>query len=150
MQANNYPQWWDKTITIYNKYQDKQTQVVRWYRFTVDNCFWKNVSSKITVGDTVLETYDLVCRIPQSDLFLPPYQWEELPNDKMSNYFTLSKGDIIVLGEIKDEIDEYSKNKRSTDFLAKYKDLQGCMTIDRVSINTDTGMLNPHYHVRGE
>lgn len=150
MQGSNYPVWWDKTITIYNQYIDKQTQVVSWHRSTINNCFYKDTSQKMAIGDTVLETHELICRIPQSEKFKPVYEWEKLPNDIMSNYFTLGKGDIIVLGEVTDEIDEYTKGKRSTDFKNKYKDLQGCMTIDRVSINTDKGMLNPHYHVKGE
>lgn len=146
---SNYPIWWEDTITVYNKYTDPQTQVVTWYRKVLTNCFWKYEHQKLTVGETVLETNRTICRIPQNDQFLERYQWEQLFNDTMADYFTLSQGDIVIKGEVEDEVDEYSKGHRSTDLLAKYKALQGCIEIETVSINTKTGTNNKHYLVSG-
>lgn len=146
---SNYPIWWDTTITIYNKYEDAQTQLVRWYRSVVSSCFWKYTGDKITIGQTVLETDNIICRIPKSDKFLEKYQWIAQPNDKMAEYFTLGAGDIIVKGEVDDDIDEYTSGSRSSDLVSKYKALQGCMEIQEVAINTGIGRNNEHYFVKG-
>lgn len=66
---NSYPIWWDTDLTIYNKFTDPQTHLIKWYRTVLTNCFWKYVGDKVSVGNTVLETNDIICRIPQNDKF---------------------------------------------------------------------------------
>lgn len=146
---NIYPVWWDKTITVYNKFTDPQTKVVTWYSYTVGNCFWKYVGNKVTVNNVVLETNDTICRIPLNADYLPKYLWLQQANDTRNNYFTLSQGDIIVLGEVNDVIDEYATGKRATDLISKYKALQGCIEIQDFADNTGAGRCNEHYYVRG-
>lgn len=146
---NNYPSWWDTTITIYNRYEDKQTNLVTWFRHKVDGAFWKYTGDKVVINNTVLETKNIICRIRKDDAFLEKHEWIAIPNDQMSNYFTLSQGDIIVKGEIADEINEYVSGKRSTDLKKKYKDLQGCLEIQEWSNNTGGGRGNEHYFVKG-
>ena len=146
---SNYPQWWNTTVTIYNKYEDKVTNVIKWYKYTVPNCFWKYVGDKVTIGNTVLETNNIICRIPEHEAFLENYLWWALPNDEMSKHFTLASEDIIIKGEVTDEIDEYTKGHRSSDLIAKYKKLQGCMLVDTYAINIGGGRNEPHYYVKG-
>lgn len=146
---NHYPSWWNQTLTVYNKYIDPQTKVITWHRHVITNCFWKDVGNKITVGNTILETKDIICRIPIREDFMEKYLWYQLPNDEMDDYFTLGENDIIIKEEVVDEIDEYTKGHRSTDILAKYKALQGCMVINKVGLNIGGGRGNEHYHVRG-
>ena len=145
---NYYPIWWDTTITIYNKYEDSQTGIITWYKTTLDKCFWQNNFQRLKMGDVEVETDSIICRIPENSKFLEKHQWVNIPNDKMTNYFTLAQGDIIIKGNITDEIDEYSSGKRSSDIVEKYK-WQGCMIVDRVAIDTGTGRGLPHYHVQG-
>ena len=149
IQMNNYPSWWNTTITVYNKFEDPQTQLVTWYRQVIDGCFWKYSGNKVVVGNTVLETKDIICRIRIDDRFLEKHEWIAIPNDRMSNYFTLSQGDIIVKGEVDDEINEYQSGQRSSDLKTKYKALQGCLEIQEWSNNTGGGRGNEHYYVKG-
>ena len=149
MSGNGFP-WWGDTITIYNRYEDPTTNIVRWYRHELDNCFWKYDGIKFSVGSTVLEGNSIICRIPEDENFLERYEWEALSNDTRSNYFTLGIGDIIIHGGVNDVVDEYINHHRASDLLAKYKRLQGCMEIQSVSINTGTAKAVPHYLVRGE
>lgn len=146
---NNYPSWWDTTVTIYNRYEDPQTNIVSWFRKVVSGAFWKYSGNKITVGNTVLETKDIICRLRKDDVFLEKHQWLALPNDQMSQYFTLAEGDIIVKGEVTDVIDEYTSGKRSSDLKKKYKALQGCLEIQVWANNTGGGRGNEHYYVKG-
>ena len=146
---NNYPSWWDTTITIYNKYEDDQTQLVTWHRHVVNGCFWKYSGNKVTIDEVVLDTKDIICRIPVNSAFLEKHEWIAIPNDRMSDYFTLSQGDIIVKGEVSDTINEYQAGHRSSDLKTKYKKLQGCLEIEEWSNNTGGGRGNEHYFVRG-
>ncbi len=145
-----YPPWWEQTITVYNKYEDTTTRIVKWYRTVLNGCFWKHTQDKISIGETVLATDYIICRIPKNEKFLEKYQWLSKPNDIMQEYFTLGTGDIIVRGEVDEEINEYATGKRSTDFLKKYKALQGCIEISEVEINTGTMRNDEHYYVKGE
>lgn len=146
---NNYPSWWDTTVTIYNKYEDAQTNIVSWFRHVVTGAFWKYSGNKVVVNNVVLETKDIICRLRKDDTFLEKQDWIALPNDVMSNYFTLSQGDIIVKGEVDDEINEYVSGKRSSDLKKKYKALQGCVEIQEWANNTGGGRGNEHYYVKG-
>ena len=147
---NSFGSWWDTTITVYNKFTDPQTNIVRWYRHVVHNAFWQNAGSEINIGSVVLKTDNIICRIRKDDSFLEKYLWIKKPNDEMHNYFTLGVGDIIVKGEVDDEIDEYTAGMRSTDLKKKYKDLQGCMEIRIWSNNTGGGRGNEHYFTSGK
>lgn len=148
---NVYPQWWDTTITVYNKHEDPQTKVITWYKNVIPGCFWKYQHDKITVGQTVLESNKTICRIRKDDRFLEAYLYYEIPNDQKSNFFTFAKGDILIKGEVTDEIDEYTRGHYSTDLIKKYKALQGCIEVDHVSINSGGGRLgmSEHYLVEG-
>ena len=146
---NNYPSWWNVTVTIYNRYEDPQTNLVSWFRHIVTGAFWKYSGNKVVVGNTVLETKDIICRLRKDDTFLEKHEWIALPNDQMLNYFTLASGDIIVKGESLDEINEYQTGKRSSDLKKKYKALQGCLEIQEWSNNTGGGRGNEHYYVKG-
>lgn len=145
---NVYPMWWDKTITVYNKFQDPQTQVIKWYRTVLDNCFWKNQFQRLTVGGVEVETDSIICRVPESASFKQKQLWNKVPNDLKSNYFTFAQGDIIILGEVEDEINEYQSGSRSSELIEKYK-WQGCMVVDRLNINVGAGLGLPHYRVEG-
>ena len=146
---NNYPVWWDTTLTIFNKYEDPVTQVVTWFKHVVTECFWKPTGNKVVINNVTIETDDIICRIKKNDSFLEKYIWITKPNDEMANYFTLSPGDIIVKGEVDDDINEYVSGKRSSEILKKYRTLQGCMTIEEVGINIGEGRCNEHYFVKG-
>lgn len=146
---NHYGPWWDRTLTIYNKYVDPQTKIITWHRHVVNNSFWKYVGEKISVGNTIIETKDIICRIPVRDDYMEKYLWNQLPNDQMDDYFTLGENDVIINGEVDDVVDEYTAGHRISDLITKYKALQGCMTINRVANNTGGGRGNEHYYVKG-
>lgn len=146
---NNYPEWWDQDITIYNKYEDPITRIITWYKHSVSGAFWSYKRDELKVGETTLETSNIICRIRKDPAFKEKYEWINLPNDLMESYFTLGTGDILIKGNVADTINEYSSGHRSSDLIAKYKELQGCMQVDAVSINVGRGRCNEHYLVKG-
>ena len=149
--------WWDKTITIYNKLVDTTTQRVSWYKNTCENCFWKAVNQTYTLGGTgkstagvILETKHIICRIPETESYVDKRVWKTLEENERADYFTLGKGDIIVLGEVEDTIDEYTAGQRSTDLITKYKEYDECLEIDEYTINVYTGVALKHYKIVGK
>lgn len=146
---SNFPTWWDTTITVYSKHTDAATSIVSWHRITLPQCFWKRVGSKTTVKDIQIDTESITCRIPKNANFVEPFNWIEMTKSELEGKFTLQQGDIIIKGDCDFEINEYQAGHRSTDLIAKYRKIQGCMEIKDVAIDTMTGMLNPHYNVRG-
>lgn len=153
---SNFPfAWWDKTTTIYNKFVDPANQRVSWYRTVVENCFWKATNTLYTLGrygmsslGVQLETKDVICRIPKDDRFVDKRTWQEL--DDKSGHFTLGNGDIIILGEVEDVIDDYTPGQRSTDIVAKYKEYDACIEVDTYVDNVQTGINLEHYRVVGK
>ena len=143
-----YPEWWCDKVTVFNKYEDPQTNIITWYRTVVDECFWKNTGIKVRLGNVELDTDTVICRIPIKDNFLEYFKWVATPNDKMDNYFTIKQGDILVKGIVTDTIDEYDFTKSSNELIKKYKG-QGCIIIDRFGINTGQGRGLPHYYASG-
>ena len=144
---SNYPEWWNTTVTVFNKYEDPTSRLITWYKTVIHNCFWKNTGNKIVIGETALDTNSTLCRLPVHPSFLEKYEWNALA-DK-SNNFTLSPGDIIIKGEVDEIIDEYASGYRTSDILTKYKKLQGCMVIEQYALNTGLGRGLEHYFVRG-
>lgn len=139
--------FWNKTITLYNKHEDELTGLISWYRHSLDNCFYKATNNTVNVGGVQLQTDDNIIRIPENPKYLPPYKWLQLPNDEKSQAFTLKSGDLVFLGDVSEEIDEYTPGKRSTDIIQKYS-VMGCVHINSVNINDF--VPGAHYLVRGE
>lgn len=144
---SNYPEWWNTTITVYNKFEDQTTRRITWYRTVLQNCFWKYTGNKIVVGETTLETNSTMCRVPVHPAFLERYLWNN--TEDKSTCFTLGTGDIIIKGEVDDEINEYASGYRSSDILTKYKKCGECMVIDKCAMNTGLGRGLEHYLVKG-
>ena len=153
---SNFPfAWWDKTITIYNKIVDPSTNRVTWQKTLVTNCFWKAENILFSMGrygvstiGVITENKNIICRIPKDTRFVDKRDWKDL-TDK-SGHFTLANGDIIVLGEVEDTIDEYTSGQRSTDLITKYKEYDACLEIDTYVDNVQTGVGLEHYRVVGK
>lgn len=138
--------FWNKTLTLYNKYED-ENGLIKWHRHRLEHCFYKATKNKVNVGNVQINSDQSIARIPEQDKYLSPYDWAKLPEDKRSEYMTLQSGDLIFLGDVAEEIDEYTDGARASDLIAKYKAL-GSMSISSVNINNFAP--GAHYLVRGE
>lgn len=145
---NVYGDWWNSTVTLYNKVTEANGKV-KWYRHVLDDCFYSHTLDKVTVNNTTISSDVSICRIRVSDDFVPKREYDALPEEGKTSRFTLSVGDIIVPEECDFEIDEYEKGKRSSDLKNTYKAYPGCFTADTVSINVGGGRGNEHYLARG-
>lgn len=146
---NNYPEWWNSTVTLYNKFVDRDSGEIKWFRTVLTDCFYNHTVEKLSVGQTVIESNVSVCRVRVNDKFVNKRVWNEFDDNNRSEHFTLSIGDIIVAGDVDFEVDEYTKGKRSSDLVAEYKEWPGCFTVETASINVGPGRGNEHYLARG-
>ena len=137
----------NKTITLYNKHESKETGEIKWYRHKLKNCFYKVTNNKVNVGNIQMQTDNNIVRIPKQRNYLPPYKWAELTENEKQKYITLQGGDLIFLEIVNEDIDEYTSGKRSSDLIAKYSTL-GSVFIS--SININDFLPGAHYFVRGE
>ena len=138
---NIYPIFWDKTITVYNRYETTDNSII-WVRTVLANCFVKNIGTQKLTQEMVATSNTMRVRIPQNNLFVESKEWTP------ANGFTLQIGDIIVNGEVDFEIEEYTDGYTANDLLEKYKGY--CLTINQVTIDTGTYLTCPHYNVLGE
>lgn len=132
----------DKAITLYNYYTDTATGYDT-SRRTVINGVSTFVQTQVNVSKEGLAAASVyTVRIPEksvSEKYVTPKQYLEL-SDK-SGYFTLSKGDKIVLGLAEEETATaaYLESKYGNDQV---------MTITGVTDNRDK--REPHWKVVGE
>jgi len=142
--SNNYPTWWNTTVTLYNRYEDSKGEIT-WYRTVLEGCFWGYETNYTREENATQMTKVLLCRVRVSDNFLEDYVWQA--SDAKATHFTFNEGDILVKGEVSDAIDEYSSGTKSTDLLKKYK--ARCAQITECKINVGGGRNDEHYLVRG-
>ena len=141
---NNYPIWWNTTVTLYNRHEAKNGEIT-WYRTVLTGCFWKYITDYTRTADATEMTKVLLCRVRKNNNFLVDHEWYE-STDK-ETYFTFNEGDILIEGEVEDTVDEYTKGSRSSDLLKKYK--SRCAQITECRINVGEGRVSEHYVVRG-
>ena len=110
----NYPKWWNKTLTIYNKSVGEDDEI-KYTRQVVTNCFLKSSPAYSISGDTGNIKNPTTVRIPNCDI-------------------VINIGDIIIIGVKEDEIDEYTTGKRAADILKKYKSA-GAFAVSSVTLN---------------
>lgn len=111
----SYPKWWNDTLTVYNKYFDED-RIAHFKRTVVKKAFYTtNLTVNVQSGDLLdVNTYGV--RVRKDPNYINSLEW----NPELDKY-TLKADDIIVKGEIEDEIDENIKGKTINDFLNKYK-----------------------------
>lgn len=137
---------WNKTITLYNKLTDSDGNV-KWYRHILTDCFVKLTSSESHTGPSQRIADCGIIRISEKMNFKMPEEWRKLSDGQRQSYFTISPDDIIVLGNVSEEIDELTAGKRSCELISKYKS-SGALTVRSVNINTS--LPNSHYFIRGD
>ena len=94
-----------ETVTLYNRREAKDENGrthITWHRTVRPGCFWtRRVVRSVTNGHVSIGEH-LACKIPESTDYLSPDEWDEL--DDPAGRFTLAAGDVVVKGNVPDEI----------------------------------------------
>ena len=104
---------YDKTVTVFNKYED-QTGEIYWYPHVLSGVDLI-VDKAANIAKTGLDSADtaklhvryhsgnnavMVGNLP----WLPPKEWEQQPNDELSESITFDSGDFFMEGEYSTEM----------------------------------------------
>lgn len=85
------------TITLYSriKAEDTEDRKEQWIRTVLQGCFWKS-QVKIGFRDTGATSQNVyVVRIPEDERYCSYHEFAQNPAGR----FTVSEGDVVVLGE---------------------------------------------------
>jgi hypothetical protein len=148
---SSYPDWWNYTITVYNKYEDPATRLTSWYRKVITGCYWSGSTLQILKQDFAVETDSAMCRIPKQDNYVDKASWNNLSSDDKLVHLTFAPGDIVALGTVTDEIDDFPTESttsiQSTAFLKKYANTS--FVVKNFTDNSNEYKGSQHYCVRG-
>lgn len=102
----------NSTITLYNLFASSDGDI--WKKTVLQNCFARVEIIKSVSGNELSMASSFTVRIPASESYLPYENWAA------ANCvgWTLRAGDIVVIGEVRDEI---TPEKNAVQLLAKYK-----------------------------
>ena len=94
----------DGTITLLNKLKrkDSATNIDVWYKTIITNCVYKKDRVSAVNGNVVSMGQAFTILIPFTGKYLPYREWKKLA-DKIG-YYTLSEQDIIILGEVTEDV----------------------------------------------
>lgn len=131
------------TITLYSRIKaaDTEDRKERWIRTVLHNCFWK---SQIKTGftDTAAVSGNVyTVRIPENTYYRPYAEFAKNPE----GYFSVSPGDIVILGECPEHITGKSGNT-AAQVLNRYK--PDAFQVTAFSDNTAFTMAK-HYRLGG-
>ena len=136
-----------QSITIYNSYTDPTTKYKRYLPTVITGVSWFG-EVQVSIGAAGLLSADMyTLRIPvdadfSNKTYLTPKDFLNIPNDRMSLYWTLTDGDIIVKGSVTDTGDDAKPAKLE----AKYNDV-----ITIVSVTDNRSRPNAkHWKVVGK
>lgn len=135
-----------ETVTLYNRKEGKDANgrtVVTWHRTVLTGCFWTRRTIRALDNGNVKIGEVLVCKIPESTAYLPPDEWAALADP--AGRFTLWMGDIIVYGDVPDEI---GPALTETALRAKYA-RRGVMIVTAAKERCMSGAGLRHYVAEG-
>lgn len=139
--SSMYPLTWVDTVTILNKLdgKDSMTRLDTWKKTVVHGCFFKAQNMRTINGTSASVAQSTICRIPKSENYHPYSVWK---ND-ISDGWTLSPGDYIILGEVAEDVT--ADNVAA--IVSSHK--PDAMLVRAVSVNTKLHGMAEHYRAEG-
>lgn len=123
---SEYPAWWDKTVTLYGRPEDGG----QWTRTVLRGVFVSFDAVGVREGRRGVPGGGVdsaaLMRVPEGSA-------------------EMRAGDLVVLGEVFDRVDDYAPGQGAGELLAKYRERPGAFEVARVTDNT--GYPGGHWHV---
>lgn len=122
------------SVTVVNLVHDVKTETDTPVCHVLTGCSWRETQTTQS-GDPQRVVH---VRLPPVAGFLPYAQWTKLPAAEKAAYWTLKRGDKLIVGAIRSLTEaEYAALEKS----------HICCTVAAVSDNREP--LLPHFHVEG-
>lgn len=124
-------------ITIYNKYIEDRAE--KWQRSVVRDVNWQDTKAVMGTKQGLLASNVATIFIPMSNNteYLAPKAWQAL--ESKSSAWTLQEGDIVVRGEVEDEItpaDDDTPAVTIKSLYAKYDHVAQITSIDAMDMGS--------------
>lgn len=138
---------YNQTITIYNclKARDSTEGQDIWQRTIIENCFYKAHTSEVQNVTDISKANTYTVRIPKHEKYLPYGEWRILSSEQRKEFFTVSKGDMVIKGNCQEEIELKSPNT-ATQILLRYK--PEAFMVTSFADNT-ASIVGKHYRIGG-
>lgn len=129
----------DYTVTVLNRRDSKDSpdRLDAWKKTVLHNCAWSVQTVRSVNGTEVSLGAAYVARIPKSQDYHPYHEWT-----KNMEGFTFSTGDIIIRGEVTEEI-------TADNVKAVVRQYPESFTVSLFRDNTNTVEALEHYRVEG-
>ncbi|MCU6762282.1 Uncharacterised protein [uncultured Roseburia sp.] len=130
------------TITLYScqRAADSPDKKEHWKRTILRNCFWKSETAVTQLGSQAAPNNTYIVRIPINPDYRSYAEW----NESMQG-FTISNGDLIILGECLEEIT--GENGHTAAQILK-QNKPNAFKVTAFSDNTEF-LLGKHYRAGG-
>lgn len=118
-------------LTLFNKVEGinpiTNKTFITWVKHFLTGCSWKKSLQALKVGNISIESNDILIQVPQSDLYVPFWEYYDLHFAQQESNFTGNLEDVLVLGHIPDNVGDIiavngvEKKKTILDIRQKYK-----------------------------
>lgn len=135
------------TVTLYSclKSKDSDDKREQWVRTVLKGCFFKAEMMENQNGVEATKRNSYTVRIPQSNKYYPYHLWKDLVIKGRKGVFTVTEGDIVVLGDCNDEITGATPNT-AVEVLRRHK--PNAFRVTAFADNTSHRM-GKHYRLGG-
>lgn len=140
MRVNGLPTF-NQTITILYRLcgADSAYKKDEWRKKVIGHCSWSSLVTRSQNGTDVKHGASYVARIPMQPDYKEYSHWAKTPDDG----FTVSRGDIVILGEI----DETPTAENVMQIMRDYK--PNAFMVSTFKDNTKAINLLQHYRIEG-
>ena len=118
-------------ITLLNRLQKKDsvTNLDIWYKTVINDCEYKKERITDMNGTTVAMGAQFTILIPFTGKYLPYREWKKL--DDKTGYYTLSTKDVIVLGDVKEDVNPSNIISIKNDYSPDACDIQSIEQVEQ-------------------
>ena len=119
------------TITLLNKLKrkDSSTNLDVWFKTIIRNCQFKKTTISNISGNTVSMGQQFTILIPFTGGYVPYKDWKSL-EDK-SGVYTLSNQDVIILGEVTEEVTTQNITQIKNDYEPNTCEIRSIEQVDK-------------------
>ena len=119
------------TITLLNKLKrkDSSTNLDVWFKTIIRNCQFKKTTISNISGTTVSMGQQFTVLIPFTGVYVPYKDWKSL-EDK-SGVYTLSNQDVIILGEVTEEVTTQNITQIKNDYEPNTCEIRSIEQVDK-------------------
>ena len=118
-------------ITLLNRLQKKDsvTNLDIWYKTVINDCEYKKERITDMNGTTVSMGTQFTILIPFTGKYLPYREWKKL--DDKTGYYTLSTKDVIVLGDVEEDVNPSNIIAIKNDYSPDACDIQSIEQVEQ-------------------